>query len=146
MKPLADMDLKLEGFDELQSSLRSAVQKYPDMAADRLESISKDFKKRVIQITKQSTATHSGKLIKGFKLDKMQNYGVNMQKDFRGTAPHFHLIENGHRQLGKNGENVGKGWVPGLQIVKQARDEYADKMPEEMQRLVDDITRECDLN
>ncbi len=141
---MSDTGFNLNGFTELQDSLQKAIKKYPDMGAERLENISKDFKKRVIQITKQSVDSHTGKLIKGFKLDKMRGFGVNMEKDFRGTAPHFHLIENGHNQVTKDGRNVG--WVPGRLIVKQARDEYAEKMPQEMQKLIEDITRECGLN
>lgn len=141
---MSDTGFNLNGFTELQDSLQKAIKKYPDMGAERLENISKDFKKRVIQITKQSVDSHTGKLIKGFKLDKMRGFGVNMEKDFRGTAPHFHLIENGHNQITKDGRNVG--WVPGRLIVKQARDEFADKMPQEMQKLIEDITRECGLN
>jgi hypothetical protein len=140
---LSDIDFDIDGFDELQESLTKAIKKYPDMAADRLEDTSKSFKKRVIQITRQATTTHTGNLIKGFKLDKMRGYGINMEKDFRGTAPHFHLIENGHEQVTADGKKIG--WVPGLQIVKQARDEYVEIIPEEMQKLIDDITRECDL-
>jgi hypothetical protein len=141
---LSDTGFDLNGFSDLQENLQKAIKKYPDMGAERLENISKDFKKRVIQITKQSVDSHTGKLIRGFKLDKMRGFGVNMEKDYRGTAPHFHLIENGHNQVTKDGRNVG--WVPGRLIVKQARDEYADKMPQEMQKLIEDITRECDLN
>jgi hypothetical protein len=141
---LSDTGFDLNGFSDLQENLQKAIKKYPDMGAERLENISKDFKKRVIQITKQSVDSHTGKLIRGFKLDKMRGFGVNMEKDFRGTAPHFHLIENGHNQVTKDGRNVV--WVPGRLIVKQARDEYADKMPQEMQKLIEDITRECDLN
>jgi hypothetical protein len=139
------MDFDFKGFDELQNSLKDAIKKYPDMAEDRLEVISKKFKNRVIEITHQAVKTHSGRFVKGFKLGKIRCYGMNMEKDFRGTAPHFHLIENGHRLTDKNGKSVGKGWVPGYQIVKQARDEYAEKLPAEMQGLIDDIVKECGL-
>jgi hypothetical protein len=143
---LADIDFDMKGFDELENSLKGAIKKYPDMAEDRLEDISRKFKNRVIKITHQAVETHSGRLVKGFKLGKIRGYGINMEKDFRGTAPHFHLIENGHRLTDKDGKSIGKGWVKGYQIVKQARDEYAEKMPEEMQGLIDDIVKECGLD
>jgi hypothetical protein len=137
------MDFDLNGLTELSDNLTKAIRKYPDLAEEKLETTSKNFKKRVIQITKQSTNVYTGKLIKGFKLDKIQGYGINLSKNFRGTAPHFHLIENGHNQTTADGKKVG--WVPGLQIVKQARDEYESIMPDVMQTLIDDITKECDL-
>jgi hypothetical protein len=33
----------------------------------------------------------------------------------------------------------------GICYLKQARDEYVEIIPEEMQKLIDDITREYDL-
>lgn len=143
MRRLSDLEFNLEGMVELQESLRKAIKKYPDKAQERLEDVGKKFKRRVIQITRSAVDQHSGRLIKGYKLDKVRNYGVNMEKDFRGTAPHFHLIENGHIQITKNGKVIG--FVPGRLIVKQARDEFADKMPDTIKELIDDITRECDL-
>lgn len=137
------MDLTLDGLDDLQESLAKAINKYPDIAEERLEKTAKNFKKRVVQITKSAVESHTGNLIKGFKLDKVHFYGANMQKDFRGTAPHFHLIENGHEQVTKDGKNIG--WIPGYQIVGQARNEYADIMPEVMKELLTDITKVCDL-
>jgi hypothetical protein len=140
---LSDFSFDLTGFEELQKNLEQAIKKYPDLAEERLEHTAKDFKKRVVEVTRQRTKKHSGKLIKGFKLDKIKGYGMNMSKDFRGTAPHFHLIENGHNQTTKDGKKIG--WVPGKHIVKDVRDEYKEVMPEVMQELIDEIKKECNL-
>lgn len=143
---MSDTGLDIKGFDELKKELASAIDLYPDMAEERLEKTAKKFKSRVIKITKSAVKTRTGNLIKGFKLDKMRYYGINMEKDFRGTAPHFHLLENGHNLINKDGESVGKGWVPGFMIVDQARNEYGEIMPEEMKQLRDDILKECGLD
>lgn len=141
---MSDLDFDIKGLDELQKELTKAIKKYPDKAEEKLESLSKEFKKRVVQLTKQNTNKYSGKLLKGFKLDKIRGYGVNMEKDFRGTAPHFHLIEKGHEQVTADGRNIG--FVPGLYLVKQARDEFAERLPEDMQDLIDEIVKECGLD
>ncbi|MDF2842475.1 MAG: Bacteriophage protein of unknown function [Herbinix sp.] len=141
---MSDLGFELKGFEELQQKLSQVVKKYPDLAEERLESTGKGFKKRVVEVTRQRTSKHSGNLVKGFRLDKIKGYGMNMSKDFRGTAPHFHLIENGHNQVTKDGKKVG--WVQGKHIVKDVRDEYQEIIPEVMQELYDDIVRECNLN
>jgi hypothetical protein len=137
------MDFKMDGLKDLQNSLEKAIDKYPDLAEESLEENAKKFKKRVIKITDLAVEKHSGKLIKGFKLDKMRFYGNVMEKDFRGTAPHFHLIENGHEQVTEDGKTIG--WVPGFQLVKQARNEWSEELPDLMQKLLDDIVKECGL-
>lgn len=137
------------GFDfdcnELMDSLEKAIKKYPDKAEERLITISNRFKKDVIEETKKTVKEHTGRLIKGYKLDKVKGYGANIQRDFRGTAPHFHLIENGHEIVDKNG--IKRGFAEGKHIVKNEREKYADYvMPFEMQKLLDDITKECGLD
>lgn len=141
------------GLDELVEDLEKAVKHYPDKSIETLEKAGKQFKNRVIKITNEATFKHTGNLVKGYKLDPVEGFGINMQINFRGTAPHFHLIENGHNQVsqktknGKKLENGGKviGFVPGRLIVHQAREEYRTKLPEEMKKMLEDILKESDL-
>lgn len=141
---MAEIELTLEGIEELQESLASAIQRYPDLAEERLIETGKKFKKRVIQLTKESTTKKTGKLLKGYKLDKIRGYRMNMEQDFRGTAPHFHLVEKGHELLNKKGEVIG--WVPGKFMVKRTRDEFGKEMPKVMEQLLEDMIRECGLD
>lgn len=145
MKRLNDSDFSLDGFTDLQQGLKKAIRIYPDLAETRLRAIARNFKKDVISETEKKVNKHTGNLVKGFKLDRMQGYRENVSIDFRGTAPHFHLIENGHNQTTKDGKVIG--WVEGKHIVKKMREGYADNvMPLEMNRLYEDIIKECDLN
>lgn len=155
MIQLSDCGFNLDGFDELQSSLKKSIKTYPDLAERRLNTVSNRFKKEVIEDTKSVTTKHTGSLIKGMKLDKMRGFGSNIERDFRGTSPHFHLIENGHeivlpktrngKALKNGGRNVG--WVAGKHIVKKKRKAYGDYvMPFEMKKLLDDITKESGLD
>lgn len=137
MRKLSDLEFDIKGFEELQSSLAKAVKKYPDLAEERLDETAKNFKKRVIKITKSATDVHTGKLIKGYRLGKVRGYGAYIEKDFRGTAPQFHLVENGHEQKNSKGEIIG--FVPGRLIVKQARNEWEEELPKVMKSLLDNI-------
>lgn len=139
-----DFQLDLNGLNELQQDLKRAIKIYPDKAQENLVILGKQFKSRAIKITRSAVKKHSGKLIKGYKLDPVIGFGINMQVDFRGAAPHFHLIENGHEQITKNGRNVG--FVAGRQIVKQCRDEYSAIVPIALAKMTAEILRECDLN
>lgn len=143
----------ISGLDELVEDLEKAVKLYPDKSMETLEQAGKKFKNRVIKITNKATFKHTGKLVKGYKLDPVEGFGINMQINFRGTAPHFHLIENGHDLVsqktrnGKKLEDGGKvmGFVPGRLIVHQAREEYKTKLPKEMKKMLEDILKESDL-
>ena len=143
----------ISGLDELKADLEKAVKLYPDKSEESLKKAGKQFKNRVVKITHEATFKHTGKLTKGYKLDPVEGFGVNMQINFRGTAPHFHLIENGHNQVSqktRNGKTIkggGKviGFVPGRMIVHQAREEFREKLPEIMEEMLHKILRESDL-
>ena len=143
----------LTGLDELHEDLRKAMKRYPDKSIEVMEQTGKKFKSRVQQITREATYTHTGNLIKGYKLDPVRGYGSSVSVDFSGTAPHFHLIENGHNivkqksRKGKVLEGGGQviGFVPGRLIVHQAREEYKQQLPKIMEELLTELLKESDL-
>lgn len=144
------MSMEFDGLDELLDALNASAASYPDVAENKLNMVSLKFKSRVIKITKNAVDTESGgRLITGYKLSAIRGYGINMQRDFSGRAPHFHLIENGHelvipkyrkgKPLKNGGQNIG--FVPGYMIVAQARKEFELKMPGYMREVVDEVFR-----
>lgn len=137
------MELEFDGMDKLEENLIKAMRAYGDIAEEELEDVSKDFKKDVVKHTKESVERRTGNLIRGFKLDKMQGYAENIEINFRGTSPHFHLIENGHEQVTKTGKKVG--WVAGRLIVHQTREEYKPIMPKRMLRVLDRVAEKGGL-
>ena len=146
--------LSLNGLEELQTDMRRAVKLYPNKAEEALERSGKEFKQMVVKETKEAVKKKTGNLITGYKLDPVQGYGVNMEKNFRGTAPHFHLIENGHEKVlpktrkGKKLKNGGKnvGFVPGRLMVYATRKKYTLIFPEKMKKVCDEILRESGLD
>lgn len=146
---MSEMQLDLKGMEELQEAMKKAIEKYPGTAEEHLENAGKSFKKRVLKITDSAVDRHTGNLKKGYKLGPVKAFGTRMYIEFSGTAKHFHLIENGHNQMlpkrrkGKETKNGGAvvGFVPGRLIVKQARAEYQEKMPQLMEEMVDDIRK-----
>ncbi|MBU5331416.1 hypothetical protein KQI61_04340 [Anaerocolumna aminovalerica] len=147
---MSDFEFELD-IDDIKESLASAIRKYPDLAEQRLRQISNNFRKDVVakekRVVKDDEKVKKAKITttQGFKLSKTKGYNENMEIDFSAKAPHFHLVENGHEQVSKSGQVTG--WVEGNHVVKQMREDYADHvMPFEMDKLLSDITKECDLD
>ena len=74
-------------------------------------------------------------------LFRSEGFGANISRDFRATAPHFHLIEHGHVKVNKSGTVLG--YTPGYEMVKQVRSEYTTQMPKEMSSLLDQLIKEA---
>lgn len=142
--------ISCSGLEELERDLEKAVSLYENKAKETLQRNGKKFKNRVRKITATAVQQRTGNLSKGYRLSKVKGEGMNMEIEFRATAPHFHLIENGHELTanGRNGEKgtkVGKGFVAGRLIVNQAREEYRTILPQELQNMVNELLGECDL-
>lgn len=154
------MEIRLDGMEELQADLLRAVRAEPGMARTALEKAGKKFKSAVIKETYSAVEKKTGNLAKGYKLDKVEGLGNNMHINFRATAPHFHLIENGHDIVmpkhhgvrGKKGvkvknKNAGKvtGFVPGRLIVAKVRVEYGTKFPKDVAEQFNKMLEENNL-
>ena len=143
VKRLSEFEIK--GLNELEDSLKKAVNAYPDKAASSLKALGNQFKRKAIKNTDQAQVKeHTGRLKKGYKVSKVTGYGMNMEVNFSGTAPHFHLIEHGHNQINKKGENIG--FVPGYHMVAQTRTEFQDEVPKQLQKMISKINKECGLD
>ena len=141
-----DMTVEITGSEELQKSLEEAIRRYPDLAEKRIRMAGLKFKRDVVKKTKDVTRTRKGKLLKGYKVSKVQGYGKDMHVDFMATAPHFHLVEHGHVQYSRNGKpRKPVGFTPGKHMVKQTVEGFGPEMEKRMTELRDDILRESGL-
>lgn len=150
MKNLYDMDFKIIGLTDLSDGLIKAIHMYPDMAEDRLKAIANNLKKDVIseekRVIKNDDIRTKNKLTSssGFSVGKVRGYNEKMEVDFSAESKIFHLVENGHEQTTKDGKQLG--WIQGNYVVKKLRIQYAEYvMPLEMDQLLTDIMKACDL-
>lgn len=147
------MEIRLDGVEELQADLLRAVRAEPGMARTALEKAGKKFKSAVIKETYSAVEKKTGNLAKGYKLDPVEGFGSGMHINFRATAPHFHLVENGHEQVtqktrkGKKLRNGGRniGFVPGRLIVAKVRVEYGTKFPKDVAEQFNKMLEENNL-
>lgn len=147
---LNDMDFSLNGLTDLSDALTKAINSYPDMAEDKLKKIANNLKRDVVaeekQTIKNDDTRKKNKLTtpQGFSVSKVRGYNENIEIDFSAKSKIFHLVENGHEQTTKDGKKVG--WVKGNYVVKKLRIQYAEYvMPFEMDQLLKDIMKACDL-
>lgn len=148
---MSDFDIKLDGLDDLQESLKSAIRKYPDLAEKKLRQQANNFRKDTVarekEVIKADDVRIKNKLTtsQGFAVGRTHGYNENMEVDFSAKSKIFHLVENGHNQVNQDGQTTG--WVEGNHVVKKMRDNYADYvMPFEMDSLLKEITKECGLD
>ena len=147
------MEIRLDGMEELRADLLRAVRAEPGMARTALEKAGKKFKSAVIKETYSAVEKKTGNLAKGYKLDPVEGFGNGMHINFRATAPHFHLVENGHEQVtqktrkGKKLRNGGRniGFVPGRLIVAKVRVEYGTKFPKDVAEQFNKMLEENNL-
>ena len=148
-KMAESFEFSFDGLEEFQRDLEKAIRKAPVQAEETLIELGKEFKK-----TAQKRAKSETKHIKREGNDKKwaieKRWGHKLVDDGLGatvlvwnSAPHFHLIENGH-QLVKGGHVIG--FVPGKHIMEKARNDYKDIVPERFEKMVDDILKGRDLN
>lgn len=140
-------EFSCEGLEELERDLKKAIRKAPAQAEETLIELAKRFKKSAKKRAKTET-----KHIKREGDDKKwaieRRWGHKLVDDGLGSAvliwnsaPHFHLVENGH-QVVRKGRAVG--FAPGKHIMEKTRNEYKDIVHEQFEKMIDDILRESD--
>ena len=141
------LSFQIEGMDELAESLEKFARRYPDRAGNALEKQAKELRKDVTKMVRNDTDTDGSSKrslakLKEYKISQIRGIGLNQQVDISGIAPHFHLIENGHMLKNKEGESIGKGYVPGYHFMDRARKKREKELPKEIEAVIDKTLRE----
>ena len=145
---------ELNGLTDLQKKIEFVAKKYPYESEELLQKMGNKFRKSVKEKTPDSGRVSKRKLLKSYKLSKVQGSGKNLWVEFRSTSPHFHLIERGHKvvvggKLNKKdggqsskgkGRDTGKR-VEGLYMVKRTTKEFETEYPKEVEQMVNRIVR-----
>jgi hypothetical protein len=143
------MNFEIDGLEELEKDLTTAIRTAPEKAKETLKNISKDFKKSAKQRANSVLKPHEregsekNKAIERKWGSKVIEEGVGATALVWNSARHFHLIEYGHN-LVRGDRNVG--FVPGKHIMEQTRNEYESIVPERFEEMIDDILKRSDLD
>lgn len=138
--------IRFIGLDGLLEDMRSMVSKVPDEFNNAIINTAKAWikdcnAKMPSSYSGVSTVDEEGERkvnkasLKRWKITK--NYsptGMIASVEVTNKAPHFHLVENGHRKF-INGVDTG-GFVQGKHYAEKTRAEYESKYPDMMQSAI----------
>ncbi len=130
-------DFKIEGLGEFQEKLKTIEKKAPDRILDKLDEVGKELRKQAMNNTKKGK---TGNLRKGYKLLPVEKIKGGYQKGMTNTAPHFHLVEKGHRKVSKSGKELG--WTEGKFYLERTVKEMEEPIMEELQEWLDELFNE----
>ncbi len=132
--------LQVSGLDTMQKKLSYVATKYPYESEVLLTKMGNKFRTSVKHKTPNSGLQSKRKLMKSYRVSKVQGAGKGLFVEFRSTSPHFHLIERGHKIVDKNGKDTGKR-VAGKHMVEQTALEYQKAFPKEVEKMVDKLLK-----
>ena len=97
------------------------------------------LRKKTLSKAKQKVKKDTGYYFKSIKRGKVYIYKVNGALSIRvySSAPHAHLIEDGHRQVTKDGREVG--FVQGKHIFEDSEKQFAGEYYNDIQKLIDNV-------
>ena len=124
----------------MQKKLSYVATKYPYESEILLKKMGNKFRNSVKKKTPNSGYESKRKLIKSYRVSKVQGAGKDLYVEFRSTSPHFHLVERGHRIVDKNGRDTGKR-VQGKFMVEKTVLEYQKDFPKEVEKMVDQLLK-----
>ena len=136
------IDFEYSGAKELEEALKKAQKVLPVYAEDALDKEAQAAKDQIQQAyTKNVLKSKSREweklfkkkkkksLLKSFKKGKPMQKGINLTNAVVTTAPHYHLVEEGHKASGWYAKTPGAKPIKGKKIVatimgRRKRDSY----------------------
>jgi len=130
----------VSGLDTIQKKLNYVATKYPYESEILLKKMGNKFRNSVKKKTPDSGLQSKRKLMKSYRVSKVQGAGKDLYVEFRSTSPHFHLVERGHKIVDKDGQDTGKR-VSGKFMVEETVLEYQKEFPKEIEKMVNQLLK-----
>lgn len=134
-------DFTIKGIEGLNTDILEAAQHYPKEVEKHLKKTGDVLKKKAIEKTPDSGTDHKRKLSKSWKSEIEGMTIDSLEYQIRNTAPHYHLVERGHKMVTRKGRTIG--FVQGRHFFEKACDEFnaSDEVGQEMDRFIAEIQR-----
>ncbi|WP_459884104.1 HK97 gp10 family phage protein [Clostridium novyi] len=135
---MGENTFEFRGVNEFQEELRRIKNEFPDAEEKILNKGIRTLK----DMSKEKTPYRTGdkRHIKDeYKVTKAKWNGDCMESSMTNTAPHFHLIERGHIQLDRKGNEVG--FVPGQHMVKRSMEQMESEFPQTVEKMIGKLLR-----
>lgn len=135
MKDEFDLSELYSFTDEL---LELADKKMPKETRKFLRIEGGKLRKITVAEAKQKVKKRTGNYLRGIKRGKVYKYeGDQTAIRVYGSSPHSHLIEHGHRQVTKDGQEIG--FVKGSKVFEQSRKQFEPIFYKDCEDFVDDL-------
>ena len=115
-----------------QEILKTATTEMPKIAKSFLKGEANQLRNKAKKKARKELKEKTGNYTKGFTTGKVYPYGdteYNIQ--VKNTAPHAHLIEEGHDMVTHDGRKVG--FVPGKHILENSAIEFEETFAKDIE-------------
>jgi len=132
-------EFDLSELDEFTSEmLDMAEKKMPKEIRKFLREEGTKLRKTTASIARREVKKKTGAYLKGIKRGKVYVYkGDTLSIRVYNSSPHAHLIEDGHRQVTKDGRAVG--FVRGKRVFQKAKKAFETEFTKDCEHFVDDL-------
>lgn len=136
---MADDDFDFSEFTDFENELLDlANNTTPKETRKHLMKEGLKLKRLTLKNAKQIISNpKTGNYFKGIKRGKVYPYNGNLSVRVYNSAPHAHLIEYGHRQVTKDGKEVG--FVQGKYIFEKSEKEFENTYYNDTEKFIDDV-------
>ena len=119
-----------------------ANKKMPKETKKMLRTEGTKLKRKTLKTAKQKVNKVTGKYFKGIKRGKVYIYSKNGALSIRvyNNAPDAHLVEHGHRQVTKDGKEVG--FVEGRHVFEDSAKEFKNEYFSDISNFLDNVLDE----
>lgn len=129
-------DFEIRGLEEFEKKLKLIERRAPDRILDKLDDEGKKLRKEV----KNNTPSDTKKLQKSYKLAPVEKIKGGYQKGLYSKSPIFHLIERGHMQMSKSGQELG--WKEGVFMMEKTVSEQEEPIMNRLKSWLNELFEE----
>lgn len=124
--------------EEFLIAVNNVQKDYPKQVKKYLQKSGNKLKSKTLKKAKNSVGKKTGNLYKSIKRGKVYKFSGNGADSVRvySSAPHAHLLNNGHRKVSKSGKDIG-GFVEGKHFFEKAKTEFESDFISDTQEFVE---------
>lgn len=140
------VDFKLSGFDEFEKTLVNMIEvKYPEEVKKILYELADDLKAEAVKRTPVGTEkkAKSKRLANRWRVGRVRKEKGDFYIEVYNNAPHAHLIEDGHRIVGKDGSD--HGWWEGRHMLLISTKQLEERLEPRLQAWLNEMLEELSL-
>lgn len=126
-----------DGLDEYLKNLDFLIKEMPKESKMVLRKAGSKARTIVARVARKMVGRHGGTYHKSFKRGKVWETDDGYRIRVYNNAPHAHLIEDGHRIIGKDGSE--HGFKPGLKVMEKGNKEVEKEWDNIMRQQLDDL-------